>query len=112
MAELTFEEDVLESMTTIAKVCLKQERGEYAWETVPCYCGASSPRLLTEVDRYGMPCRTNLCPICGLLYVSPRMTAAAYQSFYAHEYRKIYKTDDDHNGLIALQNGEVLWQSV
>jgi SAM-dependent methyltransferase len=103
------DEDVLESMTTIASVCLKQERGVYPLETVPCYCGASSPRMVAEMDRYGMPCQTNLCQRCGLLYVSPRMTAKAYRAFYELEYRKIYKTEDDQNGLIALQNGETLW---
>ncbi len=101
---------VLESMTTIAEVTLKQEHGEYPLEAVPCYCGASSSRLVADIDRYGMPCQTHLCNECGLLYVSPRMTAAAYQSFYQREYRKIYKTDDDGDDLIALQNGEVLWE--
>ncbi len=108
MAELNA--SALESMTTIAEVTLKQERGDYPVEAVPCYCGASSPRLVADIDRYGMPCQTNLCQECGLLYVSPRMTAASYQSFYEHEYRKIYKTDDDGDDLIALRNGEILWE--
>jgi len=110
MAELTFDEDVTETMISIASVTLKQEQGIYPLEMVPCYCGASSPQMVSDIDRYGMPCRTNLCQACGLLYVSPRMTEAAYHDFYAQEYRKIYKTDDDHNGLIALQNGETLWE--
>jgi SAM-dependent methyltransferase len=101
--------DFIETLTTADAVCRKQEMGLYPLETVPCYCGASSPVVLAETDRYAMRCRTNLCSSCGLVYVSPRMTAAAYQSFYEQDYRKIYHTEDDHNALIALQNGEAIW---
>ena len=98
----------IETCVTTAQVCDKVASGRYPVETVPCYCGASSPQMVASEDRYAMPCQTNLCPSCGLLYVSPRMTADAYQEFYELEYRKIYKTDDDHDPLVALSNGEAV----
>jgi len=98
----------IETCVTTAQVCDKVASGRYPVETVPCYCGASSPQMVASEDRYAMPCQTNLCPSCGLLYVSPRMTVASYQEFYELEYRKIYKTDDDHDPLVALANGETV----
>ena len=106
----TLNDDLIETLVTAELVCHKQTSGVYPLEAVPCYCGASSSVLLSEHDRYSMPCQTNLCPSCGLVYVSPRMTPAAYAEFYQHEYRKIYHTDDDHNALVALQNGETIRQ--
>ena len=45
------------------------------WESVSCLCGAEGGRVLTDVDRYGLPYRKVLCPACGLLRLTPRWTA-------------------------------------
>ena len=108
MTTPVLDDELIETLVTADAVCRKQETGVYPLEAVPCYCGASSPVMLSQVDRYAMACQTNLCPSCGLVYVSPRMTAAAYADFYRNEYRKIYHTNDDHNELVALQNGETI----
>ncbi len=110
MTSPVLNDDLIETLVTADAVCQKQQSGVYPLEAVPCYCGASSPVMIAEHDRYAMPCQTNLCPACGLVYVSPRMTPEAYAEFYQHEYRKIYHTDDDHNALVALQNGDAIRQ--
>lgn len=102
----TITDDMIQSLRTMGAVCDKQADGLYPMEAVPCYCGASSPQVITTVDRYGMPCQTNLCSRCGLVYMSPRMTAAAYQSFYETEYRTIYRTEDDDDPSFAYRHGK------
>jgi len=106
MSPRVLDDQFIATCVSTAQVCDKQISGQYPMETVPCYCGASSPQIVTSVDRYLMPCQTNLCSACGLLYISPRMTPAAYQAFYEQEYRQIYRTDDDTDPLFALKNGE------
>ncbi len=108
MTELVLDDAMVRAVTTNMAVRRKQESGLYPMEAVPCYCGASSPQMVADVDRYFMPCQTNLCPVCGLLYVSPRMTAASYRSFYELEYRAIYVTEDDQNALVGLEIGQTL----
>lgn len=60
------------------------------WEVAPCLCGATGGRVLTDVDRYGLPYRKVLCPSCGLLRVTPRWTADRYARFYQDDYRNLY----------------------
>ncbi len=55
-------------------------------------CGSLSFSLLSRSDRYGLPVWTNLCMGCGLGFISPRMTSAAYADFYAQGiYRELLK---------------------
>jgi O-antigen/teichoic acid export membrane protein/SAM-dependent methyltransferase len=60
------------------------------WEAPRCLCGAGGGRILTDVDRYGLPYRKLLCTQCGLLRVTPRWTAAKYGRYYADDYRDLY----------------------
>lgn len=60
------------------------------WENCDCLCGGTAGRLLSEVDRYGLPYSKVLCSRCGLLRVAPRWTEAKYRRFYAEEYRNLY----------------------
>lgn len=60
------------------------------WESPACLCGATGGRVLTEVDRYGLPYRKVLCVDCGLLRVTPRWTAQRYARFYGENYRDLY----------------------
>lgn len=105
MATRELNAETVESLMAMAELRDKQDAGLYPHEVVPCYCGASSPELIMDKDRYGIPCRTNLCPACGVVYISPRMTADAYQSFYEQEYRRIYRTDDDTDPSYANRTG-------
>lgn len=60
------------------------------WEAAPCLCGETGGRVLTDVDRYGLPYRKVLCTACGLLRVTPRWTASRYERFYRDDYRNLY----------------------
>jgi SAM-dependent methyltransferase len=64
---------------------------EQDYESVACPCGSSAPdRLLSEVDRHGLPTRYVICDACGLVRLSPRWCADRYRRFYAAEYRSLY----------------------
>jgi SAM-dependent methyltransferase len=52
-------------------------------------CDASRFVELARVDRYGYPCGYHVCARCGLGFLSPRLTAAAYTRFYRDVYRPL-----------------------
>jgi Methyltransferase domain len=52
-------------------------------------CGATQFVVLTHRDRYGYPARADGCRSCGLVFLNPRMTAAAYGRFYDGVYRPL-----------------------
>jgi SAM-dependent methyltransferase len=52
-------------------------------------CGATVAVTLVHRDRYGYPATASACPRCGLVWLSPRMTAAAYAKFYDGVYRPL-----------------------
>ena len=52
-------------------------------------CGGSSFVVLTHSDRYGYPASAHACATCGLVFLNPRMTAAAYARFYDGVYRPL-----------------------
>lgn len=60
------------------------------WEHTACLCGDQGGRVMTDVDRHGLPYRKLLCSSCGLLRVSPRWTARRYARFYEEDYRDLY----------------------
>lgn len=53
-------------------------------------CGsAGCPVEVARHDRYGYPATLVVCGRCGLGYLAPRLTAAAYARFYAGVYRPL-----------------------
>ena len=52
-------------------------------------CGADAFVVLTHRDRYGFPAQAHACARCGLVFLNPRMTAAAYGRFYDGIYRPL-----------------------
>src|SRR5258705_3107129 len=52
-------------------------------------CGAAEFVILTHRDRYGYPAEAHVCRHCGLVFLNPRMTAAAYGRFYNGIYRPL-----------------------
>ena len=52
-------------------------------------CGAMRFITLTHHDRYGYPAEAAACERCGLVFLNPRMTAAAYGRFYDGIYRPL-----------------------
>jgi 2-polyprenyl-3-methyl-5-hydroxy-6-metoxy-1,4-benzoquinol methylase len=52
-------------------------------------CGGSQFVVLTHRDRYGYPAAAHACRGCGLVFLNPRMTAAAYGRFYDGVYRPL-----------------------
>jgi SAM-dependent methyltransferase len=52
-------------------------------------CGASVFIGLTHRDRYGYPASASGCSRCGLVFLDPVMTPAAYGAFYARTYRPL-----------------------
>lgn len=60
-------------------------------ETTGCNaCGSRKGRTLFSQDRHGLGLSTELCLRCGLLYLNPRPTAAAYADFYEHAYETYF----------------------
>ena len=59
------------------------------YEDVPCnLCGATDAETVATRDRNGLRVRSVICRRCGLIYLSPRMTAPWYQRYYEVEYRR------------------------
>src|SRR5688572_3765782 len=52
-------------------------------------CGANVLVTITHRDRYGYPAQASACSRCGLVFLNPRMTAAAYGRFYDGVYRPL-----------------------
>lgn len=52
-------------------------------------CGRSLFVVLTHRDRYGYPASASACAACGLVFLNPVMTAAAYGRFYQGTYRPL-----------------------
>lgn len=61
------------------------------YEFVSCICGNNDDyKVLSEVERHGLPYRKLICMKCGLLRVSPRWSQKRYDSFYQNQYRDLY----------------------
>ncbi len=52
-------------------------------------CGESAFTVLTHRDRYGFPATAAACRRCGLVFLDPVMSAAAYSRFYSGIYRPL-----------------------
>jgi len=52
-------------------------------------CGSSHSIVISKKDRYGLNASACLCLGCGLVYISPRMTAEGYKLFYKKFYRPL-----------------------
>jgi ubiquinone/menaquinone biosynthesis C-methylase UbiE len=52
-------------------------------------CGGTVFIGVTHRDRYGYPAGASGCSRCGLVFLDPVMTAAAYGDFYARTYRPL-----------------------
>ena len=52
-------------------------------------CGSSRSIVISKKDRYGLNVSACLCLGCGLVYISPRMTAEGYKLFYQKFYRPL-----------------------
>lgn len=68
---------------------------EAEFEEIPCdLCGDTSPAVLGFSKDDGA--RAVICPRCGLIFVSPRMTRTWYDRFYQEEYRSLGGHNDIH----------------
>lgn len=68
---------------------------QLATEHVPAcpLCGHDERLPVTDMDRAGMPATSVMCCGCGLVYITPRMTAEGYAEFYrSGEYRRLAST--------------------
>jgi SAM-dependent methyltransferase len=81
-------------------------------------CGGSVFTVLTHRDRYGFPAGACACRRCGLVFLDPVMTAAAYGRFYAGTYRPLVsayhgrlidaRTIQQEQREYAVERGELL----
>lgn len=60
-------------------------------EAVPVcnLCGGRELTVVASRDRYGYPATCVRCDHCGLLFLTPRLTAAEYGAFYESVYRPL-----------------------
>lgn len=78
-----------------------------AWEPVEAcnLCGGRAFATLTHEDRYGFPVSSAACTQCGLVFLDPHPTAAAYDAFYRDTYRPLVSAF--HGRLIDAASVEV-----
>jgi SAM-dependent methyltransferase len=56
---------------------------------IPCNaCGGRDFFSLAQHSKNNLHARTNLCKTCGLIFISPRMTARGYDNYYKYHYRE------------------------
>lgn len=99
--------------------------GYYGFTETDCLCGGKKDILLAEKDRYGLPVRTVLCMVCGLIRSNPKMDKYSLARFYSEDYRDLYVgnkysmdrffDDEVHEGhriydFICKQKGDILPQ--
>ncbi len=60
-------------------------------------CGANNTAQFDRREFRGHPVTNVICRVCGLVYQSPRMTAAESQAFYETEYRLLYQGQEGPN---------------
>ena len=60
-------------------------------------CGANDSAHFDQREFRGHPVTNIICRVCGLVYQSPRMTAAESQAFYEAEYRLLYQGQEGPN---------------
>jgi SAM-dependent methyltransferase len=58
-------------------------------------CQSAHSNLFDQREFRGRKVKNHLCPLCGLVYQSPRMTAEESSAFYAGEYRLLYEGEAD-----------------
>jgi 2-polyprenyl-3-methyl-5-hydroxy-6-metoxy-1,4-benzoquinol methylase len=81
-------------------------------------CGRDRFVALTHRDRYGYPAQAHACAGCGLVFLNPVMTAAAYGDFYQRTYRPLVsafhgrlidaRTIQDEQRTYAAERAELL----
>lgn len=89
--------------------------GIYTFEEAKCFCGSSDGIVIAECERHGLRLNTVICPSCGILRTSPRMTQASYQQFYDSEYRTLEEDADiDLEALFfrGLKEGEAVFDFI
>lgn len=87
----------------------KIKRGDYAFEEVLCFCGDNQGVEVINKDRYGIFYTIKLCPKCGVMYASPRMTNKSAEEFYQTEYRGIYEygSDKEDEWKLGIERAEL-----
>ncbi len=69
------------------KLLKKVFEGRYKLEQVTkCYCGSDELEVLSIQDRFALPFGTKICKSCGLIQLSPRLSAECLSDFYNEIY--------------------------
>lgn len=73
--------------------------GSYPVEPVRCLCDAPAGGEVPVAagDRWGLPLATVLCPRCGLMRTSPRMTPDATARFYREDFQDLFCADAEQS---------------
>jgi SAM-dependent methyltransferase len=81
-------------------------------------CSHDAFLAVTDKDRYGYPAAASGCRLCGLVFLTPRMTADAYAAFYVDVYRPLVSayhgrlidavTIQDEQRAYAVERGDLL----
>lgn len=78
---------------SLEEFLLKVSSGELNYIENRCLCGNQDKKfdvLITEKDRYGIPCRNFLCKKCGLIRQGEILDEESTYKFYSNYYRSIY----------------------
>jgi len=68
----------------------KVDSGHYTYSTEPCPICGGDFLMLSDSERYFLPCGLGICQTCGLVQLAYRMSALNYQEFYqSGEYQKL-----------------------
>jgi len=76
---------------------LENMKNEHRFVNVNFECGDNDYEVLSEKDRYGLPVRTVICKLCGLVYQNPSLDDDLIKDFYSNLYRKMYEASTISN---------------
>lgn len=72
------------------------EKYKSGFHYIPCdLCGSTSHKIISQRDKYGLPCNVVICKCCGLSFFNPCWNKDTYNNFYKQDYRVITGTDSE-----------------
>ena len=94
----------------------KIKEGKYRFKQIKCpVCASEDHLLIAEKDRYGLPHKTVICKVCGLVFSNPQMMFESYVEFYNTEYRNLYVGSEQATALFfnrQVKKGEKIYKYI
>lgn len=89
----------------VEKVAMLIKSGGYATERTFCVCSTTRAKVISQIDRYGLPMDTVICSQCGTLRFDPYLSDRSLADFYTLHYQDMYGRVPEANSYFQRQRG-------